>query len=57
MEDTVETLYNQEDILTYISFARQFKPQLTVVCILIKKWLSIKLCFINDIEYRKLLKN
>ncbi|XP_050431901.1 DNA replication licensing factor Mcm6 [Adelges cooleyi] len=30
MEDTIETLYNQEDILTYIAFARQFKPQLTV---------------------------
>lgn len=31
MEDTIETLYSQEDILTYISFARQFKPQLTTV--------------------------
>lgn len=31
MEDTIETLYSQEEILTYISFARQFKPQLTVV--------------------------
>lgn len=31
MEDTIKTLYNQEDILTYISFARLFKPQLTVV--------------------------
>jgi len=31
MEDTTETLYSQEDILTYIGFARQFKPQLTVV--------------------------
>lgn len=31
MEDTIETLYSQEDILSYISFARQFKPQLTVV--------------------------
>ncbi|XP_060851443.1 DNA replication licensing factor Mcm6 [Rhopalosiphum padi] len=30
MEDTTETLYSQEDILTYIGFARQFKPQLTV---------------------------
>lgn len=44
MEDTVETLYNQEDILTYISFARQFKPQLTVVSVLITKCPSIKLC-------------
>jgi len=31
MEDTIETLYSQEEILTYISFARQFKPQLQVV--------------------------
>lgn len=31
MEDTIETLYSQEDILTYIGFARQFKPQLTNV--------------------------
>lgn len=31
MEDTIETLYSQEEILTYISFARQFKPQLAVV--------------------------
>lgn len=31
MEDTIETLYSQEDILTYIGFARQFKPQLNVV--------------------------
>lgn len=31
MENTIETLYNQEDILTYIGFARQFKPQLTIV--------------------------
>jgi len=31
MEDTTETLYSQDDILTYIGFARQFKPQLTVV--------------------------
>lgn len=31
MEDTIETLYSQEDILSYISFARQFKPQITVV--------------------------
>lgn len=33
MEDTIETLYSQEEILTYISFARQFKPQITVVSI------------------------
>lgn len=31
MEDTIETLYSQEDILSYISFARQFKPQITIV--------------------------
>ncbi|XP_050539443.1 DNA replication licensing factor Mcm6 [Daktulosphaira vitifoliae] len=30
MEDATETVYSQEDILTYIGFARQFKPQLTV---------------------------
>lgn len=31
MEDTIETLYSQEDILSYISFARQFKPQISIV--------------------------
>jgi len=30
MEDTIETMYSQEDILTYIGFARQFKPQITI---------------------------
>jgi len=26
MEDTIETLYSQENILMYIGFVRQFKP-------------------------------
>lgn len=42
MEDTIETLYSQEEILTYISFARQFKPQLTVVSF--KKQILILIC-------------
>lgn len=48
MEDTIETLYSQEEILTYIGFARQFKPQLTVVSKKLNSSFDIckyKLCF------------
>lgn len=46
MEDTIETLYSQEEILTYISFARQFKPQLAVVSKNIKI-LLVNCVFVN----------
>lgn len=31
-DDTVERVYSQEEVLRYITFARQFKPIINEVC-------------------------